>query len=131
MDKSDDKVSPTKLRLFGRKEGGAKVAAGTTEAEAPLGESSGLSFVFGFVRRDKASLTAIIGIAIFVVWSVIEGVLQLAAGYYRGQAALGWLILPSNPFPLNFKYSLAAPTLANFPVVHQLYHLGLNGNIEG
>jgi peptide/nickel transport system permease protein len=118
MDKSEDRVSPTKLRLFRRKKAGAggTSAGAQAEAEAPLGESSGLSFMLGFMRRDRPTLVALVGIAIFVLWSIIEGGLQLAAGYGRGHASLGWLLLPSNPFPINFGLSLGAPTLAHFPV---------------
>jgi peptide/nickel transport system permease protein len=86
----------------------------SSEAEVPLGESSGLRFIYRFVRKDKAALGGFIIIAAFFAFAAIEGVLQLVGGYVRNQA-LGWLLLPSNPLAIDFHNSLTVPTLANFP----------------
>jgi len=113
------------LRLFGRgKEGdftqgnGGSGAAeglkGRDAAEVPLGESSGLRFVYRFLMKDKASLVSGAVIVAFFVFSVLEGVLQQVANYVR-QPSLGWAILPSNPEILDFGHSLATPTFAQFP----------------
>jgi peptide/nickel transport system permease protein len=98
--------------------GGGAIAEGPTvqnEAEVPLGESSGFSFIYRFVRKDKASLISGVVIGAFFLFSVVEGVLQQVASYIR-QPSLGWAILPSNPQVLDFQHSLATPTLAQFPV---------------
>jgi peptide/nickel transport system permease protein len=85
-----------------------------SQAEAPLGESSGLNFILGFVRRDRAALTSGIIITAFMVYAFIEGILQYLAGTVRDQA-ISWAIVPSNPFTFDFHNSLLGPTLANFP----------------
>ncbi|MDG7011384.1 MAG: ABC transporter permease [Nitrososphaerota archaeon] len=69
----------------------------------------------GYVRRDKIALAGTIGIAIFVMWSVIQGILEQLSGYLN-DTTLAYILLPSNPFAFNFKLVLAPPSLANFPV---------------
>lgn len=112
-----------RLRRRGRKgdsaqgKGGGANAQGLTvpsEAEVPLGESSGFSFIYRFVKKDKASLITGILIVAFFLFSVVEGVLQQAASYIR-QPTLGWAILPSNPEIISFQHSLGTPTFAQFP----------------
>jgi len=110
------------LRFFtrGKKDesaqGGVKAepSTGSSQAEVPLGESSGIRFVYRFVKKDKASLVSGVVIGAFFLFSVIEGVLQQVASNIR-QPSLGWAILPTNPIIIDFHYSLATPTLAQFP----------------
>jgi len=92
----------------------AEPSTGSSQAEVPLGESSGIRFVYRFVKKDKASLVSGIVIGAFFLFSVIEGVLQQVASNIR-QPSLGWAILPTNPIIIDFHYSLATPTLAQFP----------------
>jgi peptide/nickel transport system permease protein len=61
-----------------------------------------------------AALAGAIGIIVFVIWAAIEGSLQLVSGYMNNQP-LSYALLPSNPFVINFHFSLGAPTLAHFP----------------
>jgi peptide/nickel transport system permease protein len=113
------------LRLLGRgKEGdsaqgnrGSSTTEGQvapSEAEVPLGESSGFRFIYRFVKKDRASLVSGIIIVAFFLFSVVEGVLQQVANYIR-QPSLGWAILPSNPEIISYQDSLVTPTLARFP----------------
>jgi peptide/nickel transport system permease protein len=97
--------------------GGAVASAApavSSEAEVPLGESSGLRFIYRFIRKDRAALTGLIIVVVFFAFAAIEGCLQLLGGYMRDQS-LGWLLLPSNPMEINFHNSLIVPTLASFP----------------
>jgi len=113
------------LRFFSRgkkdesaqgKGGGANAEGprGPSEAEVPLGESSGFRFIYRFVMKDKASLVSGIVIGAFFLFSIVEGVLQQVASYIK-QPSLGWAILPANPVVIDFHSSLASPTLAQFP----------------
>jgi peptide/nickel transport system permease protein len=103
-----------RLRLFKGKNHTTGVSV-HNEAEVPLGESSGLRFIAGFIRRDKAALAGAIGIGIFFVYGLVQGVFEMVADYTHN-LALSYTLLPSNPFQFNFANSLAAPSLANFPV---------------
>jgi len=85
------------------------------EAEVPLGETSGLQFIFGFVRKDRAALTSGILIAAFLIYALIEGILQYIAGSLRNPS-IGYMLLPSNPLAFDFSHSLGAPTIASFPI---------------
>jgi peptide/nickel transport system permease protein len=84
------------------------------EAEVPLGESSGLRFIYRFIKKDRASLASTIIIAAFFVFSAVEGLLQQIADYVK-QPSLGWVVLPSNPVTIDFHSSLVTPNLAQFP----------------
>jgi len=103
-----------RLRLFKGRRPSPSVAQ-PNQAETPLGETTGLRFMVGFLRKDRAALAGGIGIIVFIVWAAIEGSMQLISGYMKNQA-LSYVLLPSSPFVINFHYSLGAPTLANFPV---------------
>ncbi len=84
----------------------------SNEAEVPLGESSGASFVLKFLRKDKSALAGMVIIGAFFVFAAVEGVLQVVGGYLRMQY-LGWVLLPSNPLEVNFHNSLIAPNLGS------------------
>lgn len=99
-----------KLDEMGRAAGGAP----SSEAEVPLGESSGVRFIANYIRRDRSAFIASLAIIVFLVWSAIEGLLQLIGPYIKDRT-LGWAILPGNPFVINYHLKLAPPTLANFP----------------
>jgi peptide/nickel transport system permease protein len=51
-------------------------------------------------------------IAIFLLFSLVEGIMQYLAVYLR-HPQWGWILLPSNPLALNFPNSLAGPSLSN------------------
>ena len=105
------------MRFFPRRkedESAEEGQSASSEAEVPLGESSGFRFIYRFVKKDKASVVSGIIIGAFFVFSVIEGVLQQIASNIR-QPSIGWAILPTNPMIIDFHYSLANPTLAQFP----------------
>jgi peptide/nickel transport system permease protein len=104
----------TRFRLLKGRQRGPSVAV-PDQAETPLGETSGIRFIVGFIRRDKIALSGALGIAIFIVYSVIQGLLELLAGYVRNPS-LSYLLLPSDPFTFHFGLELAPPSLANFPV---------------
>ena len=86
-------------------------APASNDAEVPLGESSGASFVFKFLRKDRAALASMAIIGAFFVFAAVEGVLQIVGGYLR-EKSLGWILLPSNPLQVNFHYSLLPPSLS-------------------
>ena len=105
---------PGRFRLLKGK-GRSSTVAVRNEAEVPLGETSGLRFIAGFIRRDKVALTGAIGIGIFFLFGLIQGIIEMVSDYTHN-LALSYVILPSNPFTFNFANSLAPPTLASFPV---------------
>jgi peptide/nickel transport system permease protein len=51
-------------------------------------------------------------IAVFLLFSLVEGILQYVAVYAR-HPEWGWILLPSNPLTLNFPNSLAGPSLTH------------------
>ena len=105
-----------RLRLLkGGGKGGSDSVSARDEAEVPLGETSGLRFIVGFIRRDKVALGGAIGIGIFFIFGLIQGILEIVADYTHN-LAIGYAILPSNPYQFNFAHSLGAPSFASFPV---------------
>jgi len=66
------------------------------------------------VKKDKASLVSGVVIGAFLLFSIVEGILQQIGGYLR-QPSLGWAILPTNPLVIQSQTSLLSPSLANFP----------------
>ncbi len=103
-----------RFRLFKGKSGPQSIEE-LNKAEVPLGESSGISFIVGYVRRDKVALAGAIGITVFLGFSLVQGVLEVVGNYIRDKA-LTYAILPSNPFTFDFTLKLAPPSLVNFPV---------------
>jgi peptide/nickel transport system permease protein len=75
---------------------------------------SGYAFYLKFLAEDKPALVGLGIIALFLIWALIEGLMQIA-GYYTRDRALGWILLPSNPLQLNFPQSLLPPSLSHFP----------------
>ena len=98
----------------GKVGGGAVGVPTSNEAEVPLGESSGLRFIYRFIKKDRAALAGFAIIVAFFAFAAVEGLLQLTSGYVK-DPSLGWAVLPSNPTSINFHYSLVAPTLSKFP----------------
>ncbi|MCL4518640.1 MAG: ABC transporter permease [Thaumarchaeota archaeon] len=88
------------------------IATMTAEAEKPSTSTSGISFTFRFLRKDKPALAGMVVIAAFLIWALVEGIMQSLAGYLRSPK-LGWMLLPSNPVALSFSHSLAPPSLSN------------------
>ena len=70
--------------------------------------------MLGYIRRDKAALGASVAIVVFLGWSAIQGLLEYV-GPMLNARWLGTLLIPSNPFIINYHLKNAAPTLANFP----------------
>ena len=64
------------------------------------------------MAHDRPSLAGMIIIVAFLLFGLVEGILQYLAVYTR-HAQWGWMLLPSNPLTLNFQNSLAAPSLTN------------------
>lgn len=95
---------------MGRAAGGAP----DSEAEVPLGESSGVRFIGNYIKKDRAAFVASLAILVFLLWSALEGLLQIIGPYIHDRT-LGWALLPGNPFIINYHFKLAAPTLASFP----------------
>ncbi len=63
-----------------------------------------------FILHSPQALTGLIIISLFIVWSIIEGSLQLI-GAYTKKPYLGWILLPYNPMsPPNYLISLSPPS---------------------
>ncbi|MCI2414142.1 MAG: ABC transporter permease [Candidatus Aramenus sp.] len=86
-----------------------------------MSESQGLRFMLKAIRRDKGGLVGLVIVIAFLLWSLIQGTLEVLAGYLK-RPSLGYMLLPHNPFALNFQYSLLPPS-PQFP-------FGTNANGE-
>ncbi len=68
--------------------------------------------IWYYVIHDPQALIGLIIIALFIVWSIVEGSLQIIGGYLK-DPALGWILLPHNPLaPPNAALSLKPPSLS-------------------
>ncbi len=72
------------------------------------------SFYLHFFMRDKPAFAGLAIIAIFFVWAIIEGMTQ-EFSIWLNKPNLGFALLPSNPFILNFNAALLPPSLNHFP----------------
>jgi peptide/nickel transport system permease protein len=64
------------------------------------------------VSRDPAGLLGLIIVVAFVLWSIIQGILELLASYLK-DPRLGWLLLPYNPFIQNLAGAFQPPSWAH------------------
>ena len=68
--------------------------------------------IWYYVIHDVQALIGLIVITLFIVWSIIEGSLQIIGAYIK-DPALGWALLPHNPIaPPNYALSLKPPSLS-------------------
>ncbi|MEM0050611.1 MAG: ABC transporter permease [Candidatus Bathyarchaeia archaeon] len=71
-----------------------------------------LSLVY-YLTHDKQALMGLIIAGAFLIWSIIEGGLQVA-GYILKKSTLGWALLPYNPIaPPNMAIRLLPPSLSH------------------
>ncbi|MDG6995756.1 MAG: ABC transporter permease [Nitrososphaerota archaeon] len=86
-----------------------------SSTEQSKSEPSGsLSFYFKFFARDKPALVGLVMIIVFLVWAFVEAIMQEIATLFHHEA-YGWMLIPSNPFALNFGQKLLPPSLNQFP----------------
>ncbi len=67
---------------------------------------------------DRPALVGLVLVAVFMVWAIVEGILQEAATILKqspGGPNYGAMLLPSNPIALNFIAKLLPPSLKDFP----------------
>ena len=92
-----------------------QVASETSTSETAKSETKGgTSFYLRFFLKDKPAIAGFVMIAVFLGWSLVEGIMQELGDLLKHQA-YGWALLPSNPLALNFGSKLLQPSLANFP----------------
>jgi ABC-type dipeptide/oligopeptide/nickel transport system permease subunit len=102
----------------------AAVGAETTDMEIGKKPKGGSSFYLQFFLKDKPAFAGFIMIGVFLAWSLIEGIMQTLGALLHDQA-IGWALLPSNPFALPFASKLLPPSLSHFP--NQLFGTNLDG----
>ncbi|WP_243680142.1 hypothetical protein [Vulcanisaeta souniana] len=71
----------------------------------------GLHALVRLLRKPDTAFGLVI-LALFYAWSIIEGALQVI-GLLTGNPALGWKLLPYNPFQPHLSHSLQPPSLAH------------------
>lgn len=79
---------------------------------------------FGQFIKDKSAILGLIIAGWFLLWSLIQGTMEELATV-TGNAKLGYLLLPSNPFKLNFGAVLEAPSTSSLALI-----FGTNSNGE-
>ena len=83
-----------------------------TEKRAAGGFAATVWYWVKLISRDPAGLLGLIIVAAFVIWSIIQGVLEILATYLR-DSRLGWLLLPYNPFAQNLAGAFQPPSWAH------------------
>ncbi|AAK42737.1 ABC transporter permease [Saccharolobus solfataricus] len=74
-----------------------------------MSESSGIRFMLKALIRDKAGLLGLIIVSLFLIWSLIQGILEILSSYLRKQY-LGYILLPHNPFQYNLQLAFHPPS---------------------
>jgi peptide/nickel transport system permease protein len=64
---------------------------------------------FGSFIKDKSALIGLIIVGWFLIWSIIQGIMEELAGF-TSNPKLGYMLLPSNPFATNFSLQLEGPS---------------------
>lgn len=59
--------------------------------------------------RDKAGLLGLIIVLLFLVWSFIQGILEILSGYLKNPQ-LGYILLPHNPFKYDLSLAFQPPS---------------------
>jgi peptide/nickel transport system permease protein len=100
------------LIRFGRRRRVGSSASGSTGAvDTRVG---GVRFYLSYMAKDKPALAGMILVALFLVWALIEDIMQELAGYLNNPS-FAWKLLPSNPNALYFQDKLLPPSLNDFP----------------
>jgi len=72
-----------------------------------------LSLFLNGIKRLGSRPSSFLGLAIigsFYAWSIVEGLLQIAAIFFQN-SGLGWILLPYNPYVYSTSNSLLPPSL--------------------
>jgi peptide/nickel transport system permease protein len=73
--------------------------------------------------RDKSAILGIIIVGWFLIWSAIQGILEEIASY-TGDSKLAYILLPSDPFKVNFANSLVGPSTHSLALIFGTNFLG-------
>ncbi|BCU67111.1 peptide transporter permease [Sulfolobales archaeon HS-7] len=71
--------------------------------------TQGIRFYIRALTKDPLAIVGLIIVGLFFIWGVIQGILEILAGYLR-KPYLGYILLPHDPFALDIKYSLMPPS---------------------
>ncbi|MEM0263543.1 MAG: ABC transporter permease [Saccharolobus sp.] len=74
-----------------------------------MSETSGIKFMLKALARDKAGLIGLIIVAAFLLWSLIQGVLEILSSFLKNPS-LGYMILPHNPFKYDLSLAFQPPS---------------------
>jgi len=111
------------LKNIGRRrkiKGGLDGTKSQSEGALDVGVG-GLRFYLSYMAKSKTALAGMIIVGVFMVWALIEYIMQQLAGFL-GQPEWAWALLPSDPNALDFSSKLLPPSLNHFP----LYIMGTN-----
>lgn len=78
---------------------------------------------FGTLIKDKSALLGIIITGAFLIWSLIQGILENLSSI-RGYSRLGYILLPSDPFKTNFAQILVGPSTKSLALIFGTNDLG-------
>lgn len=71
---------------------------------------SSLRLFMTYMRHNPPTLVGFIITIAFYGWSIIEGILQLLGMVFHNPA-IGWALLPYNPFAVNYAAAFQPPSL--------------------
>jgi peptide/nickel transport system permease protein len=84
----------------------------TEERRAGIAQS--LWYWIKLIARDPAGLLGLIIVAAFIIWSIIQGILEILSTTLR-DPKLGWLLLPYDPFTMkNLGAAFQPPSFAHW-----------------
>lgn len=87
-----------------------------TETPSPPSRVSTFSNLYRLLAKDKAALAGAVIIAVFLAWSLVEGILQAIDAYTR-RTHYSTSILGGNPLALDFAHSLRPPSTKSFSLL--------------
>jgi peptide/nickel transport system permease protein len=96
--------------------GAAPDATMITETPTSPNRTPTFRRIYRTLAKDKAAMIGALFIALFLLWAIIEGVLQAVDGYTR-RTDYAIRILGGNPLALDFSKSLLPPSTKSFSLL--------------
>jgi peptide/nickel transport system permease protein len=97
--------------------GSSQETVALAEKQTPSDQSSSIfSRIYRTLAKDKAALAGAVIIVLFLVWSIVEGILQAIDSITR-KTDYAIKILGGNPLTLDFAHSLIPPSTKSFSLL--------------
>ncbi|WP_373286578.1 ABC transporter permease [Thermogymnomonas acidicola] len=75
------------------------------------------------MSRDKSAILGMVIVGLFLLWALIQGIMEVLSGFFH-DPRLGYALLPSNPFKIDFADELLPPSHSSLAMLFGTNALG-------